>query len=102
MSPLRNWNTDDVLPESSDELDALIAKCSSSQEIAAVCKNYAERKGLIVTSADGVHGYPTGKIDPDARGFSAVVTVRGRRKLLTGARSQAELDAAIEALRGEE
>ena len=94
----RNWNTDGVLPESSDELDALIADCRNSQEIAQVCKNYAERKGLIVMK-DDVHGYATGKVDPDARGFSAVVTVRGRRKLLTGARSQAELDAAIAELK---
>lgn len=99
MSPDRNWRTDGVLPESSDELDALIAACRNSKEIAQVCKNYAERKGLIVTGADGIGGYATGKVDPDARGFSAVVTVRGRRKLLTGARSQAELDAAIAELK---
>jgi hypothetical protein len=95
----RNWSSEGILPDSSDELDALIAKCSTPQEIAMVCKNYAERKGLIVTSADGLHSRATGAVDPDARGFSAVVTVRGKRKILTGARSQAELDAAIAELK---
>jgi hypothetical protein len=98
--PLRNWNTDNVLPASSDELDKLIAACHSADEVKAVCKEYAERKGLITTSPDGIHSRTIpGAVDPDARGFSVIVTVRGQRKLLTGARSQQELDAAIERLK---
>jgi hypothetical protein len=98
--PEKNWRTDDVLPASSDELDKLIAACHSADEVKAVCKEYAERKGLITTSPDGIHSRPVpGAFDPDARTFSAIVTVRGRRMLLEGARSQTELDQALAELK---
>jgi hypothetical protein len=96
--PDRNWRTDDVLPASSDELDALLAKCVTPEEIRETCLAYAQRKGTITMSADGLHGRATGAVDPDARTFSKIVTVNGRRMLLDGARSQAELDAAVAAL----
>jgi hypothetical protein len=91
----RNWNTDGVLPASSDELDALLAKCSTPEQIRETCLRYAEQKGTIVRNPDGIHARATGVQDPDARTFSKIVTVNGRRMLLDGARSQAELDAAV-------
>lgn len=95
--PDRNWKS--PLPESSDELDALIAKCQSAAEIREVCLKYARDKQLIVQPPDGVGGYVTGKTDDAARTFSKIVTLpNGRRMILEGARSQAELDAVADAL----
>jgi hypothetical protein len=100
MSPDRNWNTDGILPDSSPELDRLLAECKTPQEIREVCLKYAEDKGLIARSPDGLHGRVTGKPDETARTLSRIVTLpSGRRVLIDGARSEAELNAAEAAVR---
>jgi hypothetical protein len=98
--PDRNWNTNGILPDSSPELDNLLAECKTPEEIREVCLKYAEEKGLISRTSDGLHARLTGKSDPEAHQFSRIVTLpSGRRTMITGARSEAELNAAEEALK---
>jgi hypothetical protein len=77
-----------------------LAKATTADEVKQICLQYAEEKGLITRTADGIHARLTGAVDPEARTFSKIVTLpSGRRMILEGARSQAELDAAEEKLK---
>jgi hypothetical protein len=102
MCAERNWSTRGILPESSPELEALLEQATTPEQVREICLAYAAARGTVVMTPDGVHAHATGKVDESAHEYSAVVVVNGRRQLLVGCRSQAELDATVKELEARE
>ena len=100
MCAERNWSTRGVLPERSPELERRLASATTPEQVREICLAYAAERGTVVMTPDGVHAHATGKTDPAARGLSRIVELpSGRRVLIDGARSEAELNQAEAELR---
>jgi|SRR5580658_5885707 hypothetical protein len=94
----RNWNTNDFMGDASPELTEIINSCQTPTELRERMADYYARKGLAVRDpqTDGIKILAQ---DPDAHQFSRIVTLPdGRRTMITGGRSEAELDAYEAAL----
>lgn len=94
MSPERNWRTDSFMPDASPELTEIINACTNPTEIREQILAYYQKHGVAVHDQNRNGVVFTGKDDPEAHQFSRIVTLpSGRRTMITGARSLAELDA---------
>lgn len=98
--PSRNWNTDDIQQPASPELTEIINSATDSTDLREKLRAYYEKEGLA-TYDETHNGLIFGKVDPKGVTLSRIVTVNGKRQMITGARSEAELDAFEAALRAE-
>jgi hypothetical protein len=97
--PSRNINTDSFMPDASPELQKLLAECKTPEEIRETLRDYYTRTGGAVYDPERNAIRFTGKQDEAAHQFSRIVTLpNGHRTLVSGARSEAELQAWIDAL----
>ena len=100
MSPDRNWRTDSFMPDASPELAEIINACTNPTEIREKILAYYQKHGVAVHDPNRNGVVFTGKDDPDAHQFSRVVHLpSGRRVLIDGCRSEAELNQAEAELR---
>jgi len=94
--PDRNWNTNDTQQPASEELTEIISSHTGDYtELMQKIHAYYEKEGLARFIPEKNALAFDGKADPKGQQFSAIVTVDGRRQVLTGARTQAELDAMV-------
>jgi hypothetical protein len=100
MFERNNNNTDRVMPDASPELTEIVNSAVDSADLKLKLQEYYTRKGLAVVN--NTHTHFTVAQDPDGCQFSRIVTLaNGRRTMITGARSEAELDSAERALRSQ-
>jgi hypothetical protein len=91
-----NWNSDSFMPDASPELTEIVnSHTGNYTELMEKIHAYYEKEGLAVFDANRNALRFDGKADPKGTQFSAIVTVDGKKQVLVGARSQAELDSWV-------
>jgi hypothetical protein len=94
--PERNWNTNDSQQPASPELTEIInSHTGDYTELMQKIHAYYEKEGLARFIPEKNALAFGAKPDPKGLQFSAIVTVDGVKQVLTGAQSQAELDAMV-------